>query len=70
MHYPGLVGNIKPFLSQSNAEKVLAAVVDKICMAIEEVYGRLTPTVYENAEFMKKRNTVRTNSIVKQILLH
>lgn len=30
--------------------------VDKICMAIEDVYGRLTPTVYENAEFMKKRN--------------
>lgn len=52
------MSNIKPFVSQSNAEKVLAAVVDKICMAIEEVYGRLTPSVYENAEFMKKRNAL------------
>lgn len=52
------MGSIKPFISQSNSEKILAAVVDKICMAIEEVYGRLTPTVYENAEFMKKRNAL------------
>lgn len=58
MHYPSLVANIKPYLSQSNAEKLLTAVLEKICMAIEESYGRLAPTVFETAEFTKNRNAL------------
>lgn len=56
LHYPGLVQSIKPFLSRTNAEKVLAAVVEKICLAIEDSYGRLLPSVYDNSEFVKNRN--------------
>lgn len=47
--------SIKPFLLRENAEQILAAVVDNICIAIEDAYGRLMHSVCENIDFIRNR---------------
>lgn len=54
-HYPTTTATIMQYLNRPNSEKVLSGQVEKLCAAIEDNYGRLTPTVYDCNEFNKNR---------------
>lgn len=46
---------LAPFRYNRDARDVLPQVIQTICEAIEDSYGRLAPTVYENQAYEKNR---------------
>ncbi|XP_055315040.1 uncharacterized protein CG7065-like [Sitodiplosis mosellana] len=54
-HFPTVTREISVYRYSREARDVFPHIVQKICEAIEEAYGRLTPTVYDNDEYEKNR---------------
>lgn len=54
-HFPTVTREISVYRYKREARDVLPHIIQKICEAIEEAYGRLTPNVYDNDEYEKNR---------------
>lgn len=54
-HFPTVTRELAPFRYNRDARDVLPQVIQTICEAIEDSYGRLTPTVYEHELYKKNR---------------
>lgn len=54
-HFPTVTRELASFRYNREARDVLPQVIQTICEAIEDSYGRLTPTVYENESYEKNR---------------
>lgn len=54
-HFPTVTREISVYRYNREARDVLPHIIQKICEAIEEAYGRLSPNVYANDEYEKNR---------------
>lgn len=54
-HFPTVTREIAQYRYNREAREVLPQVILKICKAIEDTYGRLAPSVYDNDEYEKNR---------------
>lgn len=56
-HFPTVTREIAVYRYNREARDVLPHIVQKICEAIQDTYGRLAPSVYDNEEYEKNRMT-------------
>lgn len=56
-HFPTVTREIAVYRYNREARDVLPHIIQKICEAIEDAYGRLAPNVYDNEEYEKNRMT-------------
>lgn len=56
-HFPTVTREIAVYRYKREARDVLPIIIKKICGAIEDTYGRLAPSVYDNEEYEKNRMT-------------
>lgn len=54
-HFPTVTREISVYRYNREARDVFPHIVQKICEAIEDTYGRLTPSVYDNVDYEKNR---------------
>lgn len=54
-HFPTVTREIAVYRYNREARDVLPHIIQKICEAIEDAYGRLAPSVYDNDEYEKNR---------------
>lgn len=54
-HFPTVSREIARYRFKQEARDILPHIIQKICEAIEDAYGRLTPNVYVNDEYEKNR---------------
>lgn len=56
-HFPTVTRQIAKYRYNREARDVLPHIIQKICEAIENAYGRLAPSVYDSEEYDKNRMT-------------
>lgn len=54
-HFPTVSREIAVYRYKQEARDVLPHIIQKICEAIEDAYGRLAPNVYDNEDYEKNR---------------
>lgn len=47
--------SLSQYRQQPNAKNVLAGVIEAVCDSIEDAYGRMTPSVFENTDYTTNR---------------
>lgn len=57
-HFPTAHREIEQFRYNRDAREVMPRVIQSICEAIEDSYGRMTPNVYEDASFSRNRTRI------------
>lgn len=56
-HFPTVTREINKFRYKEEGRDVLPHIIQKVCEAIEDTYGRLTPSVFDNEVYEKSRMT-------------
>lgn len=54
-HFPTVTREINTYRYRGDGRDVLPHIIQKVCEAIEDAYGRLTPSAYDNDEYEKNR---------------
>lgn len=54
-HFPTVTREINAYRYKGDGRDVVPHIIQKVCEAIEDAYGRLTPSVYENDVYEKSR---------------
>lgn len=49
---------IHKYRSNDAAKGILSGIVDAICSAIEDTYGRMTPQIVDHSNYIENRKTV------------
>lgn len=54
-HFPTVTREINAYRYKGDGRDVVPHIIQKVCEAIEDAYGRLAPSVYDNDVYEKSR---------------
>lgn len=54
-HFPTVTREINTYRYKGDGRDVVPHIIQKVCEAIEDAYGRLAPSVYDNDVYEKSR---------------